>query len=40
MSKQVFAELVKKEQLKPDIFKYSVKAPNIVKEAKQGRDKR
>lgn len=36
MSKQVFAELVKKEQLKPDIFKYSVKAPNIVKEAKPG----
>ena len=36
MSEQVFAELVKKEQLKPDIYKFSVKAPNIVKEAKPG----
>lgn len=36
MSVQVFAELVKKEQLKPDIFKFSVKAPSIVKEAKPG----
>ena len=36
MSQLLLAELVKKEQLKPDIFKYSVKAPNIVKEAKPG----
>lgn len=36
MSELVLAELVKKEQLKPDIFKFSVKAPNIVKEAKPG----
>jgi len=36
MSELVFAELVKKEQLKPDIFKFSVKAPSIVKEAKPG----
>lgn len=31
-----FAKLVKKEQLKSDIFKYSVEAPDIVKDAKQG----
>ena len=36
MSEVVLAELVKKEQLKPDIFKFSVKAPNIVKDAKPG----
>ncbi len=36
MAEQVYAELVKKEQLKPDIFKFSVKAPTIVKEAKPG----
>lgn len=31
-----FAKLVKKEQLKSDIFKYCVEAPDIVKDAKQG----
>lgn len=31
-----FSKLVKKEQLKSDIFKYSVEAPDIVKDAKQG----
>ena len=36
MSELVMAELVKKEQLKSDIFKFSVKAPSIVKEAKPG----
>lgn len=36
MSELVMAELVKKEQLKPDIYKFSVKAPSIVKEAKPG----
>ena len=36
MSELVLAELVKKEQLKPDIFKFSVKAPSIVKDAKPG----
>ena len=36
MSELIMAELVKKEQLKPDIFKFSVKAPSIVKEAKPG----
>ena len=36
MSEQIQAELVKKVQLKPDIFKFSVKAPNIVKDAKPG----
>ncbi len=36
MAEQIFAELVKKEQLKPDIYKFSVKAPNIVKTAKPG----
>lgn len=30
------AQIVKKEQLKPDIFKFSVKAPEIIKTAKQG----
>ena len=37
MSKmQIQAKLVKKEQLKKDIFKFSVKAPNIVKNSKPG----
>ena len=36
MSELLLAELVKKEQLKPDIFKFSVKAPNIVKNSKPG----
>lgn len=36
MSELIMAELVNKEQLKPDIFKFSVKAPSIVKEAKPG----
>ena len=36
MSEQIQAELVKKVQLKPDIFQFSVKAPNIVREAKPG----
>lgn len=36
MAEQVLAELIKKEQLKPDIYKFSVKAPNIVKIAKPG----
>ncbi len=31
-----FAKLIKKEQLKSDIVKYSVEAPDIVKDAKQG----
>ena len=34
MPKQVFAELINKEQLKPDIFKFSVKAPEIIEGAK------
>lgn len=36
MAEQLFAELVKKEQLKPDLFKFSVKAPSIVKNARPG----
>lgn len=36
MSKQVVAELVKKEQLKKDIFKFSVKTEEIVKNSKPG----
>ena len=28
--------LIKKEQIKPDIYKFSVEAPEIVKDAKQG----
>lgn len=36
MSELILAELIKKEQLKSDIFKFSVKAPNIVKNAKPG----
>lgn len=31
-----FTKLIKKEQLKSDIFKYSVEAPDIVKDAQQG----
>ncbi len=36
MAELLLAELVKKEQLKCDIFKFSIKAPNIVKNAKPG----
>ena len=36
MSELLLAELVKKEQLKSDVFKFSVKAPSIVKNAKPG----
>ena len=36
MPELVLAELVQREQLKSDIFKYSVKAPNIVKNSKPG----
>lgn len=36
MSELLLAELVKKEQLKPNIFKFSVKAPSIVKNSKPG----
>lgn len=36
MPVQLKAKLVKKEQLKSDIFKFSVEAPEIVKDAKQG----
>ena len=36
MAELLLAELVKKEQLKKDIFKFSVKAPNIVKNSKPG----
>ena len=36
MPKKMLAKLVKKEQLKSDIFKFSVEAPEIVKDAKQG----
>lgn len=36
MAKTTIAELVKKEQLKSDIFKFSVKAPEIVKYSKPG----
>lgn len=36
MPKKMLAKLVKKEQLKLDIFKFSVEAPEIVKDAKQG----
>ncbi len=36
MAEQIFAKLVRKEQLKPDIFKFSVKAPSIVNTAKPG----
>lgn len=36
MAEQAFAKLIKKEQLKPDIFKFSVEAPSIVKTARPG----
>ncbi len=36
MAKQEQAKLIKKEQLKSDIYKFSVQAPEIVKEAKPG----
>lgn len=36
MSELLLAELIKKEQLKPGIFKFSVKAPNIVEKSKPG----
>ncbi len=36
MSEMLLADLVKKEQLKPDIYKFSIKAPSIVKESKPG----
>ena len=36
MAEMLLAELVKKEQLKQDIFKFSIKAPSIVKNAKPG----
>ena len=36
MAELMLAELVNKEQLKPDIYKFSIKAPNIVKNAKPG----
>lgn len=36
MAELIQAELVKKEQLKPDIFKFCVKAETIVKNAKPG----
>lgn len=36
MSELVLAELIQKEQLKPDIFKFSVQAPSIVEKSKPG----
>ena len=36
MPELLFAELVDKQQLKKDLFKFSIKAPNIVKNSKQG----
>ena len=36
MAKQEQAKLIKKEQLKPDIYKFSVQAPEIVKDAQPG----
>lgn len=36
MPELALAKLVKKEQLKPDIFKFSIEAPSIVKNAKPG----
>ena len=36
MAELFLAELVDKQQLKSDIFKFSVKAPNIVKNSKPG----
>ncbi len=36
MAEMLLAELTKKEQLKPDIFKFSIKAPKIVEASKPG----
>ena len=36
MPKKELAKLLKKEQLKPDIFKISLEAPEIVADAKPG----
>ncbi len=36
MPEVLFAELVGKQQLKKDLFKFSIKAPNIVKNSKPG----
>lgn len=36
MAEMLLAELIKKEQLKPDIYKFSVKAPKIVEKSKAG----
>ena len=36
MAEQIFAELVKKEPLKPDIYLFGIKAPTMVKQAKPG----
>lgn len=36
MAELVFAKLVQKELLKPDIFKFSVEAPSIVEKSKPG----
>ena len=36
MAELLLAELVEKQQLRPDIFKFSVKAPNIVSKSKPG----
>lgn len=36
MQEQVFAKLVKKEELKPDIIKFSIEAPSIVEKSKPG----
>ncbi len=36
MPEVLFAELVDKQQLKKDLFKFSIKAPNIVKNSKPG----
>ena len=36
MAEMLLAELIKKEQLKPDIFKFSIKAPKIVEASKPG----
>ena len=36
MAKQKQAELISKEQLTSDIYKFCIKAPEIVEEAKPG----
>lgn len=36
MPKQKQAELITKEQLTSDIYKFSIKVPEIVEEAKSG----